>query len=179
MLEDCSAFAEGRGGVRILQVRILENFQEMMHRHRRLMAAEAAQVHGKWFSEFRALYRPQTVSLIERGMSVPDSELEMYREGRIRLRETLAERMEIEGIIAWICPSAVGPAPLGFSTTGESVMSIPWTYAGLPAISLPFGRSSDGLPMGLQLVGKWMGDKELLGSAKAIWSILTPRSCLS
>lgn len=160
------------GGLKITEVKVLENFQEITHRHRRLMAAEAAQVHREWFSEFRSLYRPQTISLIERGMSVPDSEVEIYREGRVILREIMVEIMEEKGISAWISPATVGPAPIGLSNTGESIMNLPWTYAGLPAISLPFGKSREGLPMGIQLVGKWMKDEELLALAKALWALL-------
>ena len=160
------------GGLKIAEVKVLENFQEITHRHRRLMAAEAAQVHREWFSEFRSLYRPQTISLIERGMSVPDSEVEIYREGRVILREIMVEIMEEKGISAWISPATVGPAPIGLSNTGESIMNLPWTYAGLPAISLPFGKSREGLPMGIQLVGKWMKDEELLALAKALWALL-------
>jgi amidase len=36
------------------------------------------------------------------------------------------------------------------------------TYAGLPCASIPVGFSSDGLPIGMQLIGKPRGDKTLL-----------------
>lgn len=41
------------------------------------------------------------------------------------------------------------------------------TFAGLPAISLPAGFNAQGLPMGLQLIGKPKGDFELLQVAHA------------
>ncbi len=41
------------------------------------------------------------------------------------------------------------------------------TFAGLPAISVPAGFSAQGLPMGLQLIGKPKGDFELLQVAHA------------
>ena len=41
------------------------------------------------------------------------------------------------------------------------------TFAGLPAISLPAGFHAQGLPMGLQLIGKPKGDFELLQVAHA------------
>ncbi len=40
------------------------------------------------------------------------------------------------------------------------------TFAGLPAVSVPAGFSSAGLPMGLQLVGKPRGDLDLLRLAR-------------
>ena len=43
-----------------------------------------------------------------------------------------------------------------------------FNYSGHPALSLPCGHDSDGLPIGLQLVGKRWSEERLLGIAKAI-----------
>ncbi len=41
------------------------------------------------------------------------------------------------------------------------------TFAGLPCISVPVGFGADGLPMGMQLIGRPRGDFELLRLAHA------------
>jgi amidase len=46
--------------------------------------------------------------------------------------------------------------------------TIPFNYAGNPAIVLPYQRDHDGLPIGVQLVGKRWDDMRLLAIAKAI-----------
>ncbi|UDL92469.1 amidase [Mesorhizobium sp. PAMC28654] len=43
-----------------------------------------------------------------------------------------------------------------------------FNYSGHPALSLPCGQDSDGLPIGLQLVGKRWSESRLLGIARAI-----------
>jgi len=47
----------------------------------------------------------------------------------------------------------------------------PFNLTGLPAITLPCGKV-DNLPVGLQIVGRYMKDQELLSIAQMIEEIL-------
>jgi aspartyl-tRNA(Asn)/glutamyl-tRNA(Gln) amidotransferase subunit A len=49
----------------------------------------------------------------------------------------------------------------------SDVCTIPVNMGGLPGMSIPCGFSADGLPIGLQLVGKALGEETLLRSAHA------------
>ena len=80
--------------------------------------------------------------------------------------------MAQSGIDIWVCPSAPGPAPSGISSTGSPLMNLPWTHAGMPAISLPAGHASNGLPLGLQCVGAYMADESLLEWAASLANIV-------
>lgn len=66
---------------------------------------------------------------------------------------------------ALITPAALGPAPAGLETTGDPVFNGIWTLAGTPAVTLPLFAASNGLPMGLQLVGRRGDDGRLLRTA--------------
>lgn len=48
------------------------------------------------------------------------------------------------------------------------IMTVPPSLAGLPAISVPVGVSSDGLPIGAQLIGPRRSDAQLLALAKSM-----------
>jgi Asp-tRNA(Asn)/Glu-tRNA(Gln) amidotransferase A subunit family amidase len=76
--------------------------------------------------------------------------------------------MDAEGIDLWACPAARGPAPEGIQATGDPAMNLPWTHAGMPAAALPVGRAANGLPVGLQLVGRFGEDERLLAWAEAL-----------
>ncbi len=52
-----------------------------------------------------------------------------------------------------LTPAAIGQAP-DTSTTGDPAFNSPWSLAGLPTITHPIGLSPDGLPLGLQLIGR-------------------------
>ena len=65
-----------------------------------------------------------------------------------------------------LAPSTTGEAPLGLDATGDPLFCRGWTLLGLPCIHLPFFRGQHGLPMGLQLVGRFGADAELLAAAQ-------------
>jgi Asp-tRNA(Asn)/Glu-tRNA(Gln) amidotransferase A subunit family amidase len=72
-----------------------------------------------------------------------------------------------------LAPSAAGEAPVGIDATGDPLFCRGWTLLGLPCVHLPFTRGSNGLPVGLQLVGRWGEDHRLLSSAQWIYDRLT------
>jgi Asp-tRNA(Asn)/Glu-tRNA(Gln) amidotransferase A subunit family amidase len=130
-----------------------------------MITAEMALVHAEWFAKYEELYRPSTVELIRAGRTVTAQELAGARAGRWELRAKLEDLMTENGINLWVSPAAPGPAPEGIETTGDSSMNLPWTYAGLPAITLPAGHAENGLPLGLQCVAPFMADERLLSWA--------------
>jgi Asp-tRNA(Asn)/Glu-tRNA(Gln) amidotransferase A subunit family amidase len=75
--------------------------------------------------------------------------------------------MDDADVDLWITPAAPGTAPRGLAETGSSDMNRPWTFAGLPALTVPTGRIG-GLPVGLQLVSERSEDEQLLAWADAI-----------
>jgi Asp-tRNA(Asn)/Glu-tRNA(Gln) amidotransferase A subunit family amidase len=66
---------------------------------------------------------------------------------------------------AILTPAAPGPAPHGLDSTGSPIFCTLWTYLGTPAVTLPLLRTPDGLPLGVQLVGRRNNDARLLRTA--------------
>jgi len=161
-----------RAEFHVVEVPAMPDYPEIVERHNRVLAAEAAEVHREWFSKFEPLYHAKTAELIRRGQAVRPSELAAGRAGGEELRAELSRLMGQGGLDLWISPSAMGPAPEGLESTGDPAMNLPWTHAGLPTISLPTGRSEDGLPLGTQLAGGWQRDGQLLGFAAMIETIV-------
>jgi aspartyl-tRNA(Asn)/glutamyl-tRNA(Gln) amidotransferase subunit A len=50
----------------------------------------------------------------------------------------------------------------------EDIMTVPMSLAGIPAISVPAGESTSGLPIGVQLIGPNQSDAKLLALAKSV-----------
>ncbi|WP_424966173.1 amidase [Dinoroseobacter sp. S375] len=87
----------------------------------------------------------------------------------LRQREPLyAGLEEVFGEVdCLLCPPALGAAPHGLESTGDSIFNGLWTFMGTPCITLPLPHGDGELPLGVQLVGRRGEDKALL--AKAMW----------
>ena len=161
-----------QAGYTIRKVKALEEIETINHHHSRLVFAEMAQVHSDWFTRYESLYRPRTASAIREGREISADELSALRASPPKLRTELHSLMAQTGIDIWVCPSAPGPAPKGISSTGSPLMNLPWTHAGMPAISLPAGHTTNGLPLGLQCVSAYMTDEFLLEWAASFANIV-------
>ena len=81
----------------------------------------------------------------------------------------------LEKYDALLCPTAPNPAFKIGENTGdplkmylEDVMTVPANLTGMPAISVPAGKTKAGLPVGAQLIGARRSDQMLLNIAKSI-----------
>ncbi|MCY3832368.1 MAG: amidase [Chloroflexi bacterium] len=157
-----------KAGFRVKRIGIFDDIEAIDARHQDLIAAELADQHRDWFPQHSQRYRPRTADLIRYGQTVSTQRVEEARAHRHQLRRRLHQVMDAEGIDLWLCPAAPDVAPRGLDATGSPKMNMPWTHAGLPALSLPAGRGMLGLPLGLQAVAHFNNDEELLAWAAEI-----------
>lgn len=165
---------EARGAV-IRRTTVLSDIEEIRAAHRRMIAREFAETHRELVERYRELYTESSLSLIEEGRRVSDEELREARVGRARVRGLLDERLLAKGAAAWLSPATVGEAPRGIGSTGNPVMNLPWTYAGVPTVATPAGSGRRGLPLGLQIAGAFDGEESLLEVAAALEPVVTGR----
>ena len=158
-------------GCELRSTPVMPDYAEVCARHHVILEAEAARSHAAWFGDYEELYGAQIAGLIRRGRSITDRDLQSALDSQAVFRSELCRQMTDSQIDAWISPSTIGPAPEGLETTGDPVMNLPWTHAGLPAINLPAGTHRDGLPMGMQIAGRWQGDETLLVHAEGLQRI--------
>jgi Asp-tRNA(Asn)/Glu-tRNA(Gln) amidotransferase A subunit family amidase len=160
----------------LVEIPTMPDFEDIVERHNLILAAEAARVHQSWYAGFTEVYHPKTAELIRRGEAISRTALQEALLGRMQLRSSLETLMDTHKIDAWITPSAPGPAPEGLDSTGDPVMNLPWTHSGLPTVTLPSGKSPQGLPLGLQFIGRAGQDERLLAWAGQIEGLLAYES---
>ncbi len=154
-------------GFTIRSVPAFNNIDKINEQHKLMNAAEFAEVHKNRFNKYKSDYHQASIDLIEIGKSVPTEVLNNAIEGRTQLREKLEQLQKKNGIDLWISPSAVTTALFGLNSTGDPVMNLPWTYAGVPTISIPFGLSGK-LPYGIQFAANYYQDETLFKLIKRV-----------
>ncbi len=102
---------------------------------------------------------------IEDGRRVRGVDYLAALEARKDYVDTLDEIFRDYGTI--LTPPARGVAPRGFETTGDPIFCGLWTYLGVPAVTVPL-LEVDGLPLGVQLVGRPRDDARLLRTARGL-----------
>jgi Asp-tRNA(Asn)/Glu-tRNA(Gln) amidotransferase A subunit family amidase len=128
-----------------------------------VLRAEAAAVHATLFAAHATEYRPQSRILIETGQAVGAVEYIQARDALHELRDELCGWLG--GVDALLMPAAPTTAPPGLASTGDGIFCAPASFTGLPAIALPSGLSSNGLPFSVQLIARPLDEARLLSVA--------------
>jgi len=167
----CDALAEV--GYEVRGIPVMRDIKDIRARHNLILAADAARVHEAWFEKYENLYGSKLTELVRRGQSISDSELQDALHARDEFRTEMTRAMDQNGIDLWISPPSLGPAPRGLADTGDPAMNLPWTQLGFPAVNIPTEKDPNGLPMGLQVIGQWNMDEELLAWAEDMEKVVS------
>jgi aspartyl-tRNA(Asn)/glutamyl-tRNA(Gln) amidotransferase subunit A len=71
---------------------------------------------------------------------------------------------------AIVTPATPGTAPEGLASTGTAIFNGLWTLCGTPAVTLPLFQATNGLPMGVQIIGRRGDDARLLRTARWLFA---------
>lgn len=136
---------------------------QLFDRHKIIMGYESARALAWEYENHPGKISATLKPRLDEGWRVTRAEYDGLRETARLCRRALAERMrEVDFLLT---PSAPGEAPRSLASTGDPVFNRAWTLFGVPCVTVPYGKGKHGLPLGVQLVGAFDGDSELLGWA--------------
>ena len=96
-----------------------------------------------------------------------DCSYETYRDARDFLER---QRLVFDDLMAdydvLLTPAAAGEAPLGLHATGNASFCAIWTSMHVPAVTLPLFKGPNGLPVGVQLIGRRNSDRKVFAAAR-------------
>jgi Asp-tRNA(Asn)/Glu-tRNA(Gln) amidotransferase A subunit family amidase len=133
--------------------------------HQTIMSAEMALNLAREWEHGQTRMSEQLRQQIDIGRRVTAFDYQYARKQIAPMHESFVELFEqrYDAILTAAAPSA---APKGLTSTGDPSFCTLWTLCGMPCITLPLLQSSNGLPIGVQLVGPRDGDARLLRTAR-------------
>ncbi|WP_020185282.1 amidase [Methylopila sp. 73B] len=152
-------------GAHVEAIDLTDALPRLLHVADTLMGFEAARVFGELRARFPDKMSASMAAYVDAGKEISEIAHQEAVGAQQGFRMGVGERLE--GYDALLTVPATGEAPLGLDYTGDPQFCVPWTTLGFPALSLPVGMSSAGLPLGLQLVGRFGEDRALLAAAQA------------
>ena len=143
---------------------------------RGMIIADAAAVHRERLAQRPDDFASDVRVWLADGAAIRPHEYAGFLDCRRRWRRTVAERFRSVDLV--LSPTVGIPAPriaeceaMTEVTLDLTRLTTPWAFAGVPALSVPCGFSSEGLPIGLQLVAAWGRESLLLRVGAAYQSV--------
>jgi Asp-tRNA(Asn)/Glu-tRNA(Gln) amidotransferase A subunit family amidase len=152
-------------GPQVEEVELMSSALDAWDWHKTIMAAEmAANLEREWRLGKEKL-SAQLRELVERGREVRAVDYQRALRSIGPVVESFDE-LFMERYDAIVTPAALGTAPKGLGSTGDPSFCSLWTLLGMPAVSLPLMQGANGLPLGVQLVGRRGFDARLMRTAR-------------
>lgn len=140
-----------KAGAEVVDLVAPLSFKSVAPSHRTLFDTELAYYHKDLFESRKDDYPPGVRERIEAGNTISGCDyVEAVRSRRIFQKDMIAALSNLD---AAFMNASVTTAPFSLASTGSPAANVPWSFAGFPALSLPSGLDSNGLPFGVQVIG--------------------------
>jgi len=163
---EAAARALSAAGARVSQVELPQSFAALGDVHGDILGYELARNLASEHINHAVRLSTRLRELLAASEQVSS---ERYDRARVLAR---ACRTAVSGAMdechVLLAPSATGEAPEGLDSTGDPVMNRVWTLLHVPAVTVPVARGPSGLPVGLQVIGRFADDARTLAAAKWI-----------
>jgi aspartyl-tRNA(Asn)/glutamyl-tRNA(Gln) amidotransferase subunit A len=154
----------------------VRDFDLPVNQDRTLQSYESYAYHRTTVTDSPELYDPETLRRIRSGDSITESNYQAAASELRKIRSEIGE--QFRHVDVFVMPTTPAPAPrIAELISDHSLLrpvelrllrnTRPANVWGLPAISVPCGFTSSGLPIGLQIVGPPGGDAKVLRTAYA------------
>jgi Asp-tRNA(Asn)/Glu-tRNA(Gln) amidotransferase A subunit family amidase len=150
-------------GARVTELVLPEIFEDAIRCHGIVQDHEAFRALAFEYDRHRDLLGPILAEQLSKAAAITTDQYDEARRATRRARQTFADLMAKTDVI--LTPSASGAAPHGLAATGLPTFNRLWTLLGPPCINVPGIADSRGLPLGVQIVGRFARDKIALGIA--------------
>jgi Asp-tRNA(Asn)/Glu-tRNA(Gln) amidotransferase A subunit family amidase len=158
-----AARAAEAAGAKVTEVELPPIFETAMQAHGTIQDHEAYRALADEIDRHRDQLGPTLREQLDQAAAITPAAYDDARRLARQARRALIDFME--GIDVLLTPSAPGAAPHGLSSTGRPTFNRLWTLLGTPCVNVPGLFDSAGLPLGVQIVGRFARDRLALEAA--------------
>jgi Asp-tRNA(Asn)/Glu-tRNA(Gln) amidotransferase A subunit family amidase len=160
---DKVARAASAANARVHDLRLTPVMAGAFGAHATIQAYEAARSLASEYERSRDKLAKGVRELVDSGFAIGADAYDDARRSASQARRALADLMADTDVI--LSPSAPGAAPKGLGSTGSSTFNRLWTLMGTPCVSVPGLADANGLPLGVQVIGRFGSDRATLEAA--------------
>jgi len=158
------AEALARAGAQVRDFALPDSFSALKDAHPIVMNSESARALGWELAHRRDGISEGLLERLEFGLSRSEAErtgaYDMFASTQAAFGPALGD------LDVLITPSAPGEAPEGLDWTGDPAFNYMWTSLHVPCVTVPAGLGRNGLPLGVQIVGRLGDDRAVLAWAQ-------------
>lgn len=167
---ETAAKAAERAGAAVKEIILPPLLDEAWRIHGTIQNYEAVRALAFEYDHHRAQMPKLLGELLDKAASIGADAYDDARRTSKRARQVFAELMADFDIM--LTPSATGAAPHGLASTGDAKFNRLWTLLGAPCVNVARLNDTAGLPLGVQVVGRFGRDRNALEAASFIESAL-------
>jgi Asp-tRNA(Asn)/Glu-tRNA(Gln) amidotransferase A subunit family amidase len=164
------AIALGRAGAAVSDRALPPEIAALTTAHPVVMNNESARALGWELAAARGQISEGLRERLDFGLS--RSEEELAQAYAVFANAQASFPAAIHGVDVLVTPSAPGQAPKGLGWTGDPAFNSIWTSLHVPCVTVPAGEGPDGLPLGIQIVGRRGEDRAVLAWAQWVASAI-------
>jgi Asp-tRNA(Asn)/Glu-tRNA(Gln) amidotransferase A subunit family amidase len=150
-------------GAQVKEITLPALFDEAAQAHPTIQDYEAYRALGYEFDRQREGLRPVLREQLAKAAAIDPLAYDEARRVARRARQAFGTLMADAGVL--LTPSAPGAAPRGLGSTGKPTFNRLWTLLGAPCVNVPGLSDPEGLPLGVQVVGRFARDRSTLEAA--------------
>jgi Asp-tRNA(Asn)/Glu-tRNA(Gln) amidotransferase A subunit family amidase len=161
----------GRAGAGVVERELSAGCAALEQAQPVVMNAESARSMGWELANAAERISPVLRDRLAFGLARSDAELAAARAAFVAAQRGFPDVME--GLDVLVTPAAPGAAPEGLEWTGDPAFNLIWTALHVPCVTVSAGTAPNGMPLGIQIVGRHGEDRAVLAWAQWVAAALT------
>jgi Asp-tRNA(Asn)/Glu-tRNA(Gln) amidotransferase A subunit family amidase len=167
---ETAAHAAARAGAVVDELQMPALVEDAWRAHPTIQDYEAYRAFAFEYDHHRERIAAPTRDMLDAAAAITVDQYDAARRIARKARQALGEIIKDGDVL--LTPPAHDAAPHGFASTGSPAFNRLWTLMGAPVVNVPGLTNAAGMPLGVQVIGRFGRDRSTLAAAHFIETAL-------